>query len=66
MSLINKRPGELLLAGFITAGIVLTIAVTVVESLSATAGRVPGHAFDSGIIDARTVGSSWDASVHGK
>lgn len=66
MSLIKKRPGELLLAGFLAAGIALTAAVTVVESLSATAGRVPGKAFDSGFIDTRMVGSSWDASVHGK
>ena len=66
MSILEKRPGEILFAGFIIAGIVLTLAVTGAEMFSGIAGQVPGDSFDSGLIDARTTGSSWDASVHGK
>ena len=66
MKILEKRPGELLFLAFITGGNVITLAVAGAEMVSSLAGQVPGQDFDSGIIDARTNGSSWDASVHGK
>ena len=66
MSILEKRPGEILLLGFITGGLVLTLVVAAAEKMSILAGQVPGEAFDSGIIDGAFHGSGWDASVHGK
>ena len=66
MKILEKRPGEILFFAFIAAGIAITLAVAGAEMVSGIAGQVPGQDFDSGLVDARTNGSSWDASVHGK
>jgi hypothetical protein len=66
MKLLEKRPGELLFLAFVVGGLVLTVAVSAAESISGLGGQVPGRDFDSGLIDARFGGSSWDAAVHGK
>lgn len=67
MKLLEKRPGEILFAAFILAGLALTVAVATAERFSGPAGQVPGSGFTSGIIDGATDGASgWDASVNGR
>ncbi|MEJ2541497.1 MAG: hypothetical protein P8188_16285 [Gemmatimonadota bacterium] len=60
MSILQKRPGEILFILFILGGLTLTTAVSVVESLSGLAGRGFGQGFDAGLVD----GSSWFAERH--
>lgn len=66
MSLIEKRPGELLLATFLIAGLAITAGVTVAERVSGLAGQTPGQGFESGLVDMNTKGASWDVTVDGK
>ena len=66
MKILEKRPGEILFLSFIIGGLVLTAAIATAERLSGVAGQVPGKDFDSGLVDAVSNGSSWDASVHGR
>lgn len=61
MSLLEKRPGEILLATFVTAGIVITIGVAAAERFSMLAGKTPGQGFESGFVDMNFKGASWNA-----
>lgn len=66
MSLLEKRPGEILLATFITAGIVITIVVAAAERVSMLAGQTPGQGFESGFVDMNFEGATWRVEEHGR
>lgn len=66
MSLLEKRPGEILLATFVTAGIVITLVVATAEHFSMLAGKTPGRGFESGLVDMNFKGASWDVTVDGR
>lgn len=66
MSLLEKRPGEILLATFVTAGIVITIGVATAEAFSMLAGKTPGRGFESGFVDMNSTGAKWDVTTDGR
>lgn len=66
MSLLQKRPGEILLASFLAAGIAITAGVAVAEKLSGLAGKTPGEGFESGFVDMNFKGASWHVTPEGE